>query len=567
MNVKHQTKMLASRILHRLPIRWQARVKRWRRLDLSPIEQLALINIDSYIAKQQSDSTQVLFWRGPAGYSTIYTEAIIALGLRLRGISTRFVICDGTLSGCLLRSIEDERPIGEWSKRCPRCVDYAVRVLEAHGIPYVGMSEFVSPDRRAEFRKTCNDLPAGDLASCEYCAVPVGQFAEASALRYLRGKPLEDYGGVFREYLFSALVCAEAARNVLNDLKPSRLFMQRHIEYVGWAPAYYVLTKQGLPATLWMENVAPERQITLRNAAGTDCTSVYSLTDEAWERRSKQPLTEEQEEALDVTLNSPWLAHRRPAASAYDLEPSDRVHLSRGMLLQELSIPDGKPIWCVFTHVTWDAGFNPAVMVFEDVFDWAVATVQAMLETKSVTWLLKVHPAESRGTSRGVEEFVKDKFPGVARHIRFIPADSKITTNDLCSILAGGVTMHGTIGIELPARGIPVIVGERAHYAGKGFTYDGFTRERYLELVHQASDIPFLSEHQRNLARRYAYALYFQRRTPLNMARGRGAYAPLEPERFHLLFPGNDAVMDMICDRIINGGEFLLDDQLAMRQG
>ena len=125
--------------------------------------------------------------------------------------------------------------------------------------------------------------------------------------------------------------------------------------------------------------------------------------------------------------------------------------------------------------------------------------------------------------------------------------------------------MRGTVGVELPARGIPVIVGERSHYAGKGFTYDGFTRERYLELLHEVGEIPLLTEEQRDLARRYAYALYFQRRIPLNMSQGRGINVPLDLKKLDLLFPGNDVVMDMICDRIMNGGEYILDDELAMR--
>lgn len=565
MNLIRKTKMLALHVLNRLPVRWRARIKDWRGLNLSPIEQRALlIDVDRWIPKDLPDSSQVLLWRGPFRMS-IYNEAIIALSLRLRGISTRFVICDGAMTGCIGRSIEDNKPISEWSERCDYCAKEGARVLEGFGIPYVGMNELVSPERRAGFRRTCNDLPAGDLASYEYYAVPVGQFAKASALRYLRGKALEDYGDVFREYLFSALICAEAARNALNELKPSRLFMQRHIEYVGWAPAYYVLTMAGLPATLWTGSVVPDGGMTLRNAVGTDCTPVYSLSEEAWERRSKQPLTEEQEEALDAMLNSPWLAQQRPIGLACDLGPSGTTPASREMILQELNITDKKPIWCVFTHVTWDAGFNPEVMLFEDVFEWMVDTMGAMLETESATWLLKVHPAETRGTSQGVEEFFKEKFPGVAERIHFIPSNSKITTRELCSVISGGVTMRGTVGVELPARGIPVIVGERSHYAGKGFTYDGFTRERYLELLHEVGEIPLLTEEQRDLARRYAYALYFQRRILLNMAKGRGNNVPLDLKKLDLLFPGNDVVMDMICDRIMNGGEFILDDELAMR--
>ena len=557
-------KRLARIVLRHLPINWRIAIKRWVGRDLSLIEQLALIDIP--IAKHRLDGTQVLFWRGVPDSASIHTETIIALALRLRGINTRFVMCDAALSGCIQRSVEDDTPISEWRESCLDCIDRGVRILDLLGIPYIKMSELVSEGQRSEFRAICDDLPDIELGSYEYRQVSVGRFAESSTVRYLRGKPLEGHEPILREYLYSALVCSEAARNALSDLKPNRVVMQGHIEYVSWAPAYVILTKAGLPVTLWGGDIGQCRWLTLRTVTSTDWRSRYSLTDETWERRSKQPLTSEEDERLMIAIvRKPWWAQGHTTHSVRNAEYSGMAHAPRERLLQELNIPDTHPIWCVFTHVIWDAGFYPEAMIFENVFDWTIATVQAMVETKNVTWLLKIHPGESLGTSRGVEEIIKGKFPEAIRRFHIIPADSKISTSDLCSILAGGVTMHGTIGVQLPVRGIPVIVGERTHYAGKGFTYDGFTREQYRALIHQAADIPPLSEHQRSLAKRYAYAGYIQRRIPLNMARGRGAYAPLEPERFHLLFPGNDGVMDMICDRIMNGGDFVLDDDMVAR--
>lgn len=550
--------------LRHLPINWRIAIKRWRRHDLSPLERLKLMDIP--IKEYRADSPPVLFWRGVPGRGSIHSEAMIALALQLRGIRTKFVICDGALSGCIQRTFEDEKPISEWSKRCPQCVQYGVRILEAFGISYVGMSEFVSPDRQEEFRKICNDMPADSLAAYEYCAVPVGQFAASSALRYLKGRLLKDHEAILREYLYSALVCSETAIGVLKNLKPSRVFMQRHIEYVAWAPAYVVLTKAGLPATVWAGSIAQDRRIVLRNVIGTDWSSIYSLTDKAWKRLKKQPLAKEEEEALDTILRNPYRTTTSIIDYSCNLEYSGIDHIPKEKLKQILNISEDKPAWCVFSHITWDAGFNQQVMAFENVFEWIVATVQAMLETKSVTWLLKIHPGESLGTIVGVEEFIKDKFPEAEQHIHFIAADSKITTPDLCSVLSGGITMHGTIGVQLPARGIPVITGERTHYTDKGFTYDGFTREQYLELVHQVANIPLLSEHQCNLARRYAYDLYFQRRIPINAAKGSKGYAPLNPKKLHLLFPLNDSVMDMICERIITGGEFILNDPLGIRE-
>lgn len=546
---------------------WQMAIRRWRAGRDWQATRAQLASLRSSIPRSESDSTHVLFWRGVPGRGSMHSEAIIASALRLRGIGARFVICDAALSGCIQRSLEDKEPISKWTKRCPQCVDYGVRILDALGIPYIGMSSLVSEKRRAEVREICVNLPDSALVCYEFRGVHVGQFAVASTLRYLKGQPLEGHELLLREYLYSALLCSEAARNALNHLKPSRAYMQRHIEYVGWAPAYVVLTKAGLPVTTWGGSPTQDGRIVLRNTSGTDWNPLYSMSNESWENRSTQPLSREEDEALDLVLSHSWRDQGSLVNLAGNLGTSGSAQISREEVLRELNISDDKPIWCVFAHMTWDAGFNPDVMIFKDVISWTLETVSAILQIRDVTWLLKVHPGESRGTVSGVENIIKSKFPNIRQRIRIIPADSRITTNDLCSLLAGGITMHGTIGVQLPARGIPVIVGERTHYAGKGFTYDGFTREKYFELLHGASSIALLSEHQKELGRRYAYSLHFQRTVPINMAEGRRGYAPLNPQRLHLLFPGNDEVMDMICDRIINGGEFILDDSVAMTQG
>ncbi|MBL7085870.1 MAG: hypothetical protein ISS28_02045, partial [Candidatus Cloacimonetes bacterium] len=296
----YKAKELARIIFRHLPINWRIVIKRWVGRDLSLVERLSLLDIP--IAENGADSTQVLFWRGIPGRASIYSEVIIALALRMRGISTRFIICDGVLSGCIQRSIENDKPISEWRKRCHQCVRYGIRILEDYGIPYVVMSKFVSRDKQAEIRKICSELSSGDLDNCEYCTVPVGQIAITSAGRYLRGQSLEGHEAILREYLFSSLVCSEAAMVALGDLKPSRVFMQAHIEYEGWAPAYVVLTRAGLPTTLWGGDIGQDRCITLRNVAGMDWRSIYSLSDEVWEERSKKPLTSEEVKALMAAI-------------------------------------------------------------------------------------------------------------------------------------------------------------------------------------------------------------------------------------------------------------------------
>jgi hypothetical protein len=561
----NQIEALAPIILRYLPLKWSVALGRYTSNDLRLIER-SLAKIASNANEREKQGTQVLFWRGVPGRASIHGEAIVSLALRLRGIKVNFVICDGSFNGCIMRSVEQNDDIRRWKKRCPECIVYGLRILEALGIPYIKMSKLVSKQCRNKFRDLCESIPNSELYSYRYDQIQVGQFALSSTQRYLKGLPTNNSEKVFREYLYSALICAEAAKNSILDLRPERIFMQRHIEYVEWGPAYLTFTRAGLPSTLWAGNVAIDGQISLRNVFEVDMSSLYNLSDEAWEHRRAKPLTEQEENAIDSIIKKTWRGRTPETVRSQEKFALDAPHTKKELLLRDLGISRDRPIWCVFSHVTWDSGFNPEVMVFRDVIDWILSTVRAMLETKGITWLIKIHPGESLGTRIGIEQLLKNKFPAAGKKILFIPADSEITANDLCSILSGGITMHGTIGVQLPAHGIPVIVGESTHYTGKNFTHDGFTRELYLDLVHHVADIPSLSDHQRNLARRYAYSLYFQRRIPLNAAKKRTGYTQLDPEKIDLLLPGNDAAMEMICNRIMNGGEFILDNSRAIPQ-
>lgn len=560
--MKNKLEKLANIVFSPLPIHWQGKIISWLRGDLRKINQFTLENNPTVV--YQPGKPQVLFWRGAPGRSSINGEALIAMALRLRGIDARFIICDATLSGCIQRSLEDDIPISKWGDNCRKCVDYGVRILDGFAIPYVGMSELVSRERRVDFREISDNLPIDKLPTYVYGQVRVGQLAESSALRYLKGQSLANQEPIFREYLYSALVCSEAARNALNGMKPSHVFMQAHIQYVDWAPAYVLFTNTGLPVTIWGGSPIQEGSIILRNVSYTDWGHLWNISKEAWERQSKHPLTQKNEEALDSVLRSPWKDQCKSVNSLHYSGTFSKKEKTKEMLLRDLNISDDRPIWCVFSQMTWDAGFNPEVMIFEDVVSWLLTTVSTIRQIADVNWLLKAHPGESRGTTFGIVDIVKENFPDITQNIRIIPPKSTITTYDLVSILSGGVTIQGTVGVQLPARGIPVIVAAKTHYTGKGFTYDGVTKEKYVELLHQANDIPCLSEYQKNLARRYAYSLFFQRSIPINVAKGQSAYSPIDPNKLDLLSPGKDPAMEMICNRIMDEGEFILNDPLAI---
>lgn len=477
----------------------------------------------------------IVIWRGVGGRGSVHTEAILALALKHRGHKPQFVMCDNMMSACIQGG-----GVGVNRPKCSGCYSSGASILGGYGLSHINFSSLVPKKRREKFRKIVTSLSYNGLENYIFHNVPVGKFARNSLDRHLRGAPTRSRGRKpLREFLFSSLVCLDAARVYYHQYRPDFAIFQRHFEYVGWGPAYHYFSKnKGMRITTWGGSLDFSKQITMLNC-GSDYPSLYRISDESWKELSNTGLTKAEGSSVDKYL--------KPGG------------ISRNALLQQVGVSDDKPIWCVFPHVHWEGGLNlnSPQWPFDSIDDWLFTTIQAILNTPGITWILKAHPFERRGTERGVIQIIKDKFPNLEERVIMIPPNAKIRANDLSLILSGGITLQGSVSIELSALGVPMIVGN-SKYPGKEFTYSEETREGYINLIHNAVNIESLSPKQQDLARMFLGYIRVRRKLPFKAAKGNKGYSPIIPSKKHLLLPGKDAVMDMICHRIIHGGEFVI---------
>ena len=131
-------------------------------------------------------------------------------------------------------------------------------------------------------------------------------------------------------------------------------------------------------------------------------------------------------------------------------------------------------------------------------------------------------------------------------------------------MLDGGVTVYGTSGLELTLSGKPVILAGAAHYGGRGFTEDALTVDAYRDLLSRAACIGALTPEKRALARQYAYSLFIERQVPLPVVRDpHSLWWNLQHEQRDQLQPGAEPFLDFICDRVIDGQDFILGRDLV----
>jgi capsule polysaccharide export protein KpsC/LpsZ len=204
-------------------------------------------------------------------------------------------------------------------------------------------------------------------------------------------------------------------------------------------------------------------------------------------------------------------------------------------------------------------------MAYPSFDDWMIDTIEQVVQIPEVQWLIKIHPIEA-GLDReiGVQRLIETRFPNLPSHVKMIPAAEEISPLEFFDLVDGGVTVYGTGGLELAMSGKPVIVAGEAHYARRGFTEDGMDVASYRKLLARARCIGPLTDEQRALARRYAYSLFIQRQVPLPVVHDpKSLWWHMQFETREQLLPQKDPFLDFICDRLIDGKEFIMGRELA----
>jgi hypothetical protein len=204
-------------------------------------------------------------------------------------------------------------------------------------------------------------------------------------------------------------------------------------------------------------------------------------------------------------------------------------------------------------------------MAYPSFDDWMCDTIRQAIKIPSVQWLIKVHPIEAwDNPASGVQRLIEREFPELPDHVRVIPAEEDISPANMFELIDGGVTVYGTAGLELALMGKPVILAGEAHYGGLGFTHEGLTPITYRDLLGRAATLGPLTDAQREDVRKYAYSHFVQRQIPLEIVHDpRTEWWGLQHQKRDLLLPGNDAFIEFVCDRLVDGHDFNMPDNLV----
>jgi hypothetical protein len=175
--------------------------------------------------------------------------------------------------------------------------------------------------------------------------------------------------------------------------------------------------------------------------------------------------------------------------------------------------------------------------------------------------IIRCHPGEVLSSPHAQDRLdlaIKAAFPSLPENVRLVPPESGLNSYSIAAAARGATIFNTKMGMELSARGMPVVVAGDAWIRGKGFTRDASSPAEYQALLSSPDTFTPLAADAMQRARRYAYHFFFRRCIPVAALAEQGGESlmSLRENAASLALPGRDAGLDVICEGVLNGSTF-----------
>jgi hypothetical protein len=545
--------------------------KVWRRLKTEPKFPDAYPDWESLLKKdiglwttaltEAKNGPRVLIATSAGGFLPgAIVESTLAVALTLRGAQVHILLCDELLPGCIQGMLHTSDPeeyakYGPQRRLCDSCFPPGNKMYQALGLAVHRFSEFVTPEEQVAAGQLSGEIPFSEIGNYKLGELAVGEHALAGALRFfargeLEGEPHADV--ILRRYFNAALLTTNMTRRLL-ETYPFVSACFHHGIYVPQGLIGEVARKERVRVVNWNPTYRKHCFIFSHHD-----TYHHTLLDEptaSWENIDWT--TKIETETMEY-LKSRWQGTKDWIW--FHENPQEEV----SSIAAELGVDFSRPCIGMLTNVMWDAQLHYRANAFPNMLEWVLQTIRYFAGRPELQLLIRVHPAEIRGTLPSRQPIVKEiqlAFPTLPKNVFLIPPESQVSTYAAMS-QCNAVVIYGTkMGVELTSMGIPTIVGGEAWIRNKGITMDASSPEEYFHILDRLPLQKRLSPELTRRARKYAYHFFFRRMIPLSFMKQSKTLTPyrLELKGINQLLPGRNPGLDVICEGILNGSPFIYD--------
>lgn len=517
---------------------------------------------------KRDDSKRILISNLGGRFFTVSIEMILTIALTLRGAKVHILLCDESLPACELarnslktmapnfnfKNAENFIKYGPKRKICPVCFDRSNNMFKSLGIDIHYYSDFFNEDDIVKLTTIAESVPYEDIKGFIFEGIPVGEDALSAALRFSVRGSLDDYEfsyGVLKRYLVASMLTVVITQRFFKEYKFDAV-VSHHGIYVPQGTLNKVVHKHNMRIVNWVS--AYRNKCFIFSHDDTYHHTMMFEPVSKWENIKFTPKLEE--EFLEYLPNRyigtmDWKKiHRDP--SEYTIEQIEKI----------TGIDFSKPCIGLLTNVIWDAQLNYPENIFKNMMDWVIKTVKYFSGRKDFQLIIRVHPSETKSNIEAMQKVVPElnkAFPVLPENLFIIDSTSNINTYMVMEKCNCALIYATKAGIEMLCLGKPVIVAGEAWVKNKNITFDPKTEEEYFKLL---DELPFQKELEKDRidrARKYGFHFFFRKMIPMEFFEslpGCNLYKPIIKNLQNLL-PGNYKGLDVICEGILNGTDFI----------
>ena len=485
------------------------------------------------------------------GWSThIMWEVMLGHAVRLRGATPVFATCGGRLPICDAANLHSAPPMP-----CLSCGEYATSGLRTAGFDPLTLRDLV--DVRTETAAARARIEGlNTVADCETFDVggfPVGRLVRISVAWFLARGSLPDTTKVidtYRRFLISGQVLHRAFSMLLDRVRPHRVVLLNGT-FFAESILFELCRLRDVPVVTYERGFSTDSLVVSPGRPAADL-----MVDEAhWRDAAARPLGDVEARLLDAVLDG--------RTRGEDL--SDNFWKRRNEDVERiragLRLDPQRPLAVLFSNILWDSAVQGKDIGFASLDAWIIATIAGFAERPGADLVVRLHPAEIRLANHPTEERMGDviaaRFPVLPPNVRVVAPESDISSYSLMSMASLGHVDTSTTGLEMAARGIPVVVTAQTHYRGRGFTDDTDDPAAFWSAVDELLADGGLADaerqRRRELARRYASLFLLRFMQPLTVVHEASRGRPrLRVGSLDELRPGRMPSLDRICAGILD---------------
>lgn len=318
--------------------------------------------------------------------------------------------------------------------------------------------------------------------------------------------------GRLRRTLRRSMHLTDAVTDLIEEIRPT-VALSIEKGFVGTAEVFYAALNAGVDYVQWTGCHEPNSLMLKRYSWENFREHPFSISSRGWLKVLTLPWAEKYR---DGVMEQFTRGYQEGEWFRYKSLATDQKLVTRQELLSELGLDSTRKTAVIYSHILNDANLFYGEDLFSGGYEeWLVETVRAASENGHVNWVLKLHPSNVyRNAKLGYKgEYgeilaLKQAFGEVPDFLRVVYPEEKTSPFSFFQITDFGVTVRGTVGLELPCFGVPVLTAGTGRYSGKGFTIDSDTRHEYLAKIRTIHEIPALSEEKTRLGQRYAYFVF-----------------------------------------------------------